>query len=60
MTDRDTFATAALTGLLADDGDRIDHAMIDFTTRAYEWADVMLRERETWPAHRLGRTRPGA
>ena len=46
MTDRDTFAAAALTGLLADDGDRIDHAMTDFTRRSYEWADAMLRERE--------------
>ena len=46
MTDRDTFAAAALAGLLADDGDRIDHAMTDFTRRAYEWADAMLRERE--------------
>ena len=45
MTDRDTFAASALTGLLADDGDRIDHAMTDFTRRAYEWADAMLRER---------------
>ena len=45
MTDRDTFAAAALTGLLADDGDRIDSAMSDFARRAYEWADVMLRER---------------
>jgi hypothetical protein len=44
MTDRDTFAAAALTGLLADDGDRVDHAMPDFTARAYEWADAMLRE----------------
>jgi hypothetical protein len=42
---RDTFAAAALTGLLADDGDRTDHAMPEFTTRAYEWADAMLRER---------------
>ena len=46
MTDRDIFAAAALTGLLADDGDRVDHAMPDFTARAYEWADAMLRERE--------------
>ena len=45
MTDRDTFAAAALTGLLADDGDRIDHAMSDFIRRAYEWADAMLLER---------------
>ena len=45
MTDRDTFAAAALTGLLADDGDRIDHAMSEFTRRAYEWADAMLIER---------------
>ena len=42
---RDTFAAAALTGLLADDGDRVDHAMQSFTSRAYEWADAMLRER---------------
>jgi len=45
MTYRDTFAAAALTGLLADDGDRIDHAMSEFTRRAYEWADAMLIER---------------
>ena len=45
MTNRDTFAAAALTGLLADDGDRIDHAMTEFTRRAYEWADAMLLER---------------
>lgn len=45
MNDRDTFAAAALTGLLADDGDRIDHAMTDFTRRSYEWADAMLLER---------------
>ena len=49
MTDRDTFAAAALTGLLADDGDRIDPAMSDFTRRAYEWADAMLLERGVWP-----------
>ena len=42
---RDTFAAAALTGLLADDGDRTEHAMPNFTSRAYEWADAMLRER---------------
>ena len=46
MNDRDTFAAAALTGLLADDGDRTEHAMPNFTARAYEWADAMLRERE--------------
>jgi len=46
MTDRDTFAAAALTGLLADDGDRVDPAMPNFTARAYEWADAMLLERE--------------
>ena len=45
MTDRDTFAAAALTGLLADDGDRVEHAMPSFTSRSYEWADAMLRER---------------
>jgi hypothetical protein len=43
---RDTFAAAALTGLLADDGDRTEHATPNFTARAYEWADAMLRERE--------------
>jgi uncharacterized protein YdaT len=42
---RDTFAAAALAGLLADDGDRTEHAMPNFTARAYEWADAMLRER---------------
>jgi len=42
---RDTFAAAALTGLLADDGDRVEHAMPNFTARAYEWADAMIRER---------------
>ena len=42
---RDTFAAAALTGLLADDGDRTEHAMPNFTARAYEWADAMLLER---------------
>ena len=49
MNDRDTFASAALTGLLADDGDRIDHAMSDFIRRAYEWADAILLERGVWP-----------
>jgi hypothetical protein len=51
MNDRDTFAAAALTGLLADDGDRIDHAMSDFTRRSYEWADAMLRERGGEPTN---------
>jgi hypothetical protein len=46
MTDRDTFAAAALTGLLADsehyrDLDDSDHAKL-----AYFIADAMLRERE--------------
>ena len=49
MTDRDTFAAAALTGLLADDGDRVEHAMPNFTSRSYEWADAMLRERGNHP-----------
>ena len=43
---RDTFAAAALTGLLADDGDRTEYAMPNFAARAYEWADAMLRERD--------------
>ena len=42
---RDTFAAAALTGLLADDGDRTEQAMPNFTARAYEWADAMLLQR---------------
>jgi hypothetical protein len=42
---RDEFAAAALTGLLADDGDRTEYAMPNFTARAYEWADAMLLER---------------
>jgi hypothetical protein len=42
---RDTFAAAALTGLLAADGDRTEHAMPNFTARAYEWADAMLLQR---------------
>jgi hypothetical protein len=42
---RDEFAAAALTGLLADDGDRTEHAMPNFTARAYEWADAMLLQR---------------
>jgi hypothetical protein len=41
----DTFAAAALTGLMADDGDRTEHAMPNFTARAYELADAMLSER---------------
>ena len=46
---RDTFAAAALTGLLADDGDRVEHAMCEFAARAYAWADAMLRERLRTP-----------
>ena len=45
MNDRDTFAAAALTGLIADDGDRTEFAMPSFAFRAYEWADAMLRAR---------------
>jgi len=47
---RDTFAAAALTGLLADDGDRVA-AMGEFTARAYAWADAMLRARDADATH---------
>jgi hypothetical protein len=45
MTDRDTFAAAALTGLLADQslGDLGD---ITLATRAYELASAMTEERD--------------
>jgi hypothetical protein len=47
MTDRDTFAAAALTGLLARpdiDAEPLDYGFL--CDAAYEWADAMLRERE--------------
>jgi hypothetical protein len=45
MTDRDTFAAAALTGLLAGPGDK-DFSADYWARHAYEAADAMLRERE--------------
>lgn len=45
MTDRDTFAAAALTGLLAQ-GDDGSFSEESYVRAAYRWADVMLRERE--------------
>jgi len=47
MTDRDTFAAAALTGLLADQslGDLGDTTL---ATRAYELASAMIEERVKW------------
>ena len=45
MTDRDTFAAAALTGLLAGPGDK-DFSVDYWARHAYEAADAMLRERE--------------
>ncbi|NBW16199.1 MAG: hypothetical protein EBR82_50270 [Caulobacteraceae bacterium] len=45
MTDRDTFAAAALTGLLGGPGDK-DFSMDYWARHAYEAADAMLRERE--------------
>jgi hypothetical protein len=45
MTDRDTFAAAALTGLLAAPTDK-DRSMDYWARLAYEAADAMLRERE--------------
>ena len=47
MTDRDHFAAAALTGLLARpdvDADPLEHHFC--CEDAYKWADAMLRERE--------------
>lgn len=46
MTDRDHFAAAALTGLLANEGDFDDHHIHEPCRRAYAWADAMLRERD--------------
>jgi hypothetical protein len=45
MTDRDTFAAAALTGLLAQ-GDDGSFSEESYARSAYRWADAMLRERE--------------
>ena len=45
MNDRDTFASAALTGLLGGPGDK-DFSMDYWARHAYEAADAMLRERE--------------
>jgi hypothetical protein len=42
MTDRDHFAAAALTGLIA----RAGEIPFDGVADCYEWADAMLRERE--------------
>lgn len=42
---RDQFAAAALTGLLAEDGDRCDPHMKELCARAFEWADSMLEAR---------------
>lgn len=44
MTDRDTFAAAALTGLLAQ-GDDGSFSEESYVRAAYRWADAMLRER---------------
>jgi len=44
VTDRDTFAAAALTGLLAGPGDK-DFSADYWARHAYEAADAMLRER---------------
>lgn len=44
MTDRDTFAAAALTGLLAQ-GDDGSFSEESYVRGAYRWADAMLRER---------------
>jgi hypothetical protein len=44
VTERDTFAAAALSGLLAGPGDK-DFSADYWARRAYEAADAMLRER---------------
>jgi hypothetical protein len=47
MTDIDTFAAAALTGLLADES--LGHlGDTTLATRAYELASAMIEERERW------------
>jgi len=50
MTDRDTFAAAALTGLLVHANDSIDEETwdtpSDIAYTAYQMADAMLRERD--------------
>ena len=45
MTDRDAFAAAALTGLLAQ-GDDGSFSEESYARGAYRWADAMLREME--------------
>jgi len=44
MTDRDTFAAAALTGLVGSKAD-LEDTMQGVCDSAYRWADAMLRER---------------
>ena len=44
MDDRDTFAAAALTGLLAQ-GDDGSFSEESYARASYRWADAMLRER---------------
>jgi hypothetical protein len=46
MTDRDHFAAAALTGLLASTGKYSDGEPLDYAATAFQFADAMLRERE--------------
>ena len=46
MTDRDHFAAAALTGLLASTGKYSNGEPIDYAATAYQFACAMLRERE--------------
>ena len=50
MTDRDTFAAAAMTGLLVHANDSIDEETLDTPSdiayTAYQMADAMLRERD--------------
>lgn len=45
MTDRDCFAAAALTGLLAH-REYDPHSLHQFSRASYDMADAMLRERE--------------
>ena len=46
MNDRDHFAAAALTGLLASTGKYSNGEPIDYAATAYQFACAMLRERE--------------
>lgn len=54
MTDRDTFAAAALTGMMA----RVAGKAESFAEAAYKLADAMLRERDKEQSHQDNRSQP--